>query len=85
MGEWECKTLDGLGEEKLAAIRAIAARHGVTSVCVFGSFARGEARADSDLDFVDRGRPAKRRRGSHCLPVLRPQIEAILEEVDPPE
>jgi hypothetical protein len=45
-------TLDALGHEKLAAIRAIATRHGVTSVRVFGSFARGEARADSDLDLL---------------------------------
>jgi predicted nucleotidyltransferase len=45
-------TLDALGHEKLASIRKIAARHGVTSVRVFGSFARGEAREDSDLDLL---------------------------------
>ncbi|MQA92635.1 MAG: DNA polymerase subunit beta [Gemmatimonas sp.] len=33
-------------------IREIAARHGVQSVRVFGSFARGEARPDSDLDLL---------------------------------
>ena len=37
---------------KRVAILAIAARHGVTSVRVFGSFARGEAREDSDLDLL---------------------------------
>ena len=50
MREWETMTLLELGAEKRAAILAIAARHGITSVRVFGSFARGEAREDSDLD-----------------------------------
>ena len=45
-------TLRELGADKRAAILAIAARHGVTSVRVFGSFARGEARQDSDLDLL---------------------------------
>ena len=45
-------TLDDLGEEKRNAIRAIAARHGVRSVRVFGSFARGDAGPDSDLDLL---------------------------------
>ena len=45
-------TLDELGRGKRAAILAIAARHGVPHVRVFGSFARGEARADSDLDLL---------------------------------
>jgi predicted nucleotidyltransferase len=33
-------------------ILAIANRHGVTSVKVFGSFVRDEARSDSDLDLL---------------------------------
>jgi hypothetical protein len=45
-------TLDELGRGKRAAILAIAARHGVQHVRVFGSFARGEARADSDVDLL---------------------------------
>ena len=45
-------TLDGLGQNKRAAILAIAARHGVQSVRVFGSFARGDAREDRDLDLL---------------------------------
>jgi len=45
-------TLDGLGENKRAAILAIAAKHGVQRVRVFGSFARGDAREDSDLDLL---------------------------------
>ena len=45
-------TVNELGAEKGATILAIAAKHGVTSVRVFGSFARGEARPDSDLDLL---------------------------------
>ena len=45
-------TLDELRSEKSNAILAIAARHGVINVRVFGSFARGEARDDSDLDLL---------------------------------
>ena len=45
-------TLDDLRRDKRAAILQIAARHGVTRVRVFGSFARGKARPDSDLDLL---------------------------------
>jgi len=45
-------TLDELRATKREAILSIARRHGVTSVRVFGSFARGEAREDSDLDLL---------------------------------
>jgi len=44
--------LNGLGENKRAAILAIAAKHGGQRVRVFGSFARGDAREDSDLDLL---------------------------------
>ena len=33
-------------------IQTIAARHGASNIRVFGSFARGEARDDSDLDLL---------------------------------
>lgn len=33
-------------------ILRIAARHGVTEIRVFGSIARGDATADSDVDFL---------------------------------
>ena len=45
-------TVNELSPDKRAAIRAIAARHGVTGIRLFGSFARGEAREDSDLDLL---------------------------------
>ena len=45
-------TLDELRKQKRAVILAIAAKHGVRRVRVFGSFARGEAREDSDLDLL---------------------------------
>jgi predicted nucleotidyltransferase len=38
--------------EKRAEILAIAAKHGAYNVRVFGSVARGEARPDSDVDFL---------------------------------
>ena len=52
MREWECMTLDDLGKDKRGAILAIAAKHGVKRVRVFGSFARGDASEDSDVDFL---------------------------------
>jgi predicted nucleotidyltransferase len=45
-------TLDELRASKREAILAIARRHGVTDVRVFGSFARGDARPGSDLDLL---------------------------------
>ena len=45
-------TLEELRIEKGPAIRAIAARHGVTGIRVFGSFARGDAGPGSDLDLL---------------------------------
>jgi hypothetical protein len=38
--------------EKRTEILQIAANHGATNVRVFGSVARGEARPDSDVDFL---------------------------------
>jgi len=39
-------------QSKRQEIMQIAARHGATNVRVFGSVARGEARPDSDVDFL---------------------------------
>jgi hypothetical protein len=38
--------------EKKQEILKIAAKHGACNVRIFGSVARGEARADSDVDFL---------------------------------
>jgi len=43
---------DQLLHSKRDEILQIAARHGAFNVRVFGSVARGEARPDSDIDFV---------------------------------
>jgi len=45
-------TLEELLSGKRETVLAIARRHGVTSIKVFGSFARGNARFDSDLDLL---------------------------------
>lgn len=37
---------------RAAAIREIAARHGAKRVRIFGSYARGEQRKESDLDLI---------------------------------
>lgn len=37
---------------KRQEILALAARHGARSLLLFGSFARGEAHTDSDVDFL---------------------------------
>lgn len=44
-------TLDELRKHK-PQIEAIAARHGITNIRVFGSVVRGEARPDSDVDLL---------------------------------
>ena len=38
--------------EKRKEILKIAAKHGARNIRIFGSVARGEARADSDVDFL---------------------------------
>ncbi|HWZ31634.1 MAG TPA: nucleotidyltransferase family protein [Bryobacteraceae bacterium] len=50
-------TLNELRATNRDKILAISRRHGVTAVKVFGSFAHGNAREDSDLDLlVEAGR-----------------------------
>lgn len=39
-------------KEKRSEILKIASRHGVKTILVFGSCARGDARANSDVDFL---------------------------------
>ena len=45
-------TLDTLRQEKRAAILHLAEVHGARNVRVFGSVATGDARQDSDVDFL---------------------------------
>jgi predicted nucleotidyltransferase len=44
--------IDEILGRKREEILRIAAKHGVTSIRVFGSVARGEAGPDSDVDFL---------------------------------
>lgn len=44
--------IDEVLGDKREAILAIAAHHGASNVRVFGSVARGEARLNSDVDFL---------------------------------
>lgn len=49
-------TIEQLVHEKRDEIQRIATKHGARNIRVFGSVARGEARNDSDIDFlVDTG------------------------------
>ncbi len=45
-------TIDDVLKNKRDDIRRIAARHGAYNIRIFGSVARGEARPDSDVDFL---------------------------------
>ena len=45
-------TIDQLLREKREEIKRVAAKHGATNVRIFGSVARGEARAGSDVDLL---------------------------------
>ena len=44
--------VDVLGKERIAALKELARRYGVTVLRVFGSYARGEAGPESDLDIL---------------------------------
>ena len=57
------------------AIHAIALRHGAQSIAVFGSVARGEEHADSDIDFLVEFEP-----GASLLNLMKIQddLEAFL-------
>ncbi len=53
--------VDEVIRSKRGDILRIAARHGVTEIHVFGSVARGDARPDSDVDFLVRVGPSHSR------------------------
>lgn len=44
--------IDEILKDKRAEILQVAEEHGATDIRVFGSIARGEARADSDVDLL---------------------------------
>ena len=59
---------------RIAELRKLASRYGVQDIRVFGSYARGDARPDSDLDLlvsVDYGRGVGRRLVRFCLEASR--------------
>jgi uncharacterized protein len=45
-------SIDDIIGDKREAILEVAKRYGATNIRVFGSVARGEARPDSDIDFL---------------------------------
>ena len=48
-----CYTIEEIKEKTVP----IAKKHGISRMCLFGSYARGEANDDSDVDiFVDKGK-----------------------------
>ena len=51
--------IDDLLKDKRDEILRIAARHGARNVRVFGSVVRGEARLDSDVDFLVEMEPGR--------------------------
>ena len=51
--------IDELLQEKREEILRIAARRGAYNVRIFGSVARGEARPDSDVDFLVELEPSR--------------------------
>jgi predicted nucleotidyltransferase len=62
-------------EAQRPRIREIARRHGATSVRLFGSFARGEASATSDVDLLVDMEPG---RSLVDLIALQHELEALL-------
>src|SRR4026209_2096317 len=67
-------TLEQLRASRRDQILAVAEKHGVTRVRVFGSFACGQARDDSDLDLLIE-------RGSRRTPFFPGGLVAELEEI----
>ena len=77
---------DVLTPERLAALRDLASRYGVMDLRVFGSYARGEARPESDLDLlvnIQYGRGVARRLVRFCQDASRlmgVKVDVVTEE-----
>jgi hypothetical protein len=52
-------SINELIQSRREELLQVAARHGVKSIRVFGSFARGDARPDSDLDLLIEAGPER--------------------------
>ena len=74
-GSQRVSPVERLFEEHRQQIREIAARHHGRAIYVFGSVARGEMRADSDVDFLVDFEP-----GSSLFDLMRlsDELEALL-------
>ncbi|MCB1038708.1 MAG: nucleotidyltransferase family protein [Acidimicrobiales bacterium] len=70
MAETVVRPLHELVERRRSGIKEAVARHRGLAVAVFGSVARGEERADSDLDFLVEFEP-----GSSLFDLVRLQEE----------
>ncbi|MGH9136502.1 MAG: nucleotidyltransferase family protein [Acidimicrobiales bacterium] len=75
MAETRTPSLKVLVESRRDEIKAIVARHGGRSIALFGSVARGDEDADSDLDFLVELAPGTR---PFELLVLGAELEAAL-------
>jgi hypothetical protein len=64
-----------ISASKVEELRRIAVRHGIERLRVFGSYARGEAAAESDVDLLIRLQPG---RGFSDLMAFCNEVEAAL-------
>ncbi|KAB8333649.1 nucleotidyltransferase family protein [Scytonema tolypothrichoides VB-61278] len=71
-------------QERREVIMSLAARHGVHNVRVFGSVARGDDRANSDVDFLVTLDPARHLKDSYAFKrelsrLLHRKVDVVLD------